>query len=247
MFNLFELFLLSILGSIIGLLGGAVFLLSKNLSKILQKHSVPFAAGVLITISLLTLIPESIDQIGEQALLVVLAAFFITYLVEHFVIDIHHHEQEVGHKHEISSFLVIVGDTIHNFIDGIAIAASYFVNPSLGLVTSLSTFLHEVPHEIGDFAVLLNAGYSRKKVFLINFISSCFTIFGAFTAVFFAENHTFLGVMLAISAGIFLYLGTIDFLPNIHHGYSKKSQPIIPLVLGILIMILTLTLIPHGH
>ena len=214
-----QLFLLALLGSIVALLGGVVFLYDRKLSSTLERHSIPFAAGVLVTVALLALIPEAFELIGESALVIVLFSFFGAYLLEHFLVSIHHHERHHHHGRvqESSVALVVMGDTIHNFIDGIAIAVSFFVNPGLGLATAFSTFLHEVPHEIGDFGILLSAGWKRRKILLINVISASFTIVGAFLTFFVAESNSFVGGMMAVSAGIFLYLGTIDFLPRISH------------------------------
>lgn len=253
MSDFLQLSLLAFFGSIIALAGGVVFLFSKRLSGFLQKHSIPFAAGVLITVSLLGLVPEAFLLIGERSLVILLISFFAAYLFEHFFLDIHHHDEdhhtEIHGKRHIgrSVPLVIVGDTIHNFIDGIAIAASFFVNPGLGFVSAFSTFLHEVPHEVGDFAILLKAGYSRKNVLLINVISASFTFAGAYVALFFAGSDIFIGVMISISAGIFLYLGAIDFLPHIETGYKNKTRAIIPLIIGVLIMLVTLMAVPHSH
>jgi zinc and cadmium transporter len=244
--EIIQLFLLALLGSIIALAGGVVFLFNRKLSSSLQKHSVPFAAGVLITVALLVLLPESFEQIGETSLLVVLASFFGAYLFENFFFHIHHHDADYKIK-KSQTALVIFGDTIHNFIDGIAIAVSFFVNPGLGLITAFSTFLHEIPHEIGDFGILLKAGWRRKNILIVNAISASFTIIGAFVTFFIAQNNTFVGIMLAVSAGIFLYLGAIDFLPNIGKEYKNKFTAVIPLALGIAIMLATVVLVPHAH
>ena len=246
MSEVLNLFLLALLGSIVALFGGVIFLYYPRLSGVLQKHSVPFAAGVLITVALLVLIPESVHEVGEASFLVVLASFFGAYLFENFFVHIHHHDSDHGVK-KSQIALVIVGDTIHNFIDGIAIAVSFFVNPGLGFITALSTFLHEIPHEISDFGILLNTGWKRGKILLVNIFSASFTIVGAFATYYISHNDTFVGVMLAISAGIFLYLGAIDFLPNIGRGYNKKTVAIIPLVLGVSIMLATVLLIPHAE
>jgi len=243
-----QLFLLALLGSIVALLGGVVFLYDRKLSSTLERHSIPFAAGVLVTVALLALIPEAFELIGESALVIVLFSFFGAYLLEHFLVSIHHHERHHHHGRvqESSVALVVMGDTIHNFIDGIAIAVSFFVNPGLGLATAFSTFLHEVPHEIGDFGILLSAGWKRRKILLINVISASFTIVGAFLTFFVAESNSFVGGMMAVSAGIFLYLGTIDFLPRISHGYTSRVKSLFPLVLGVAIMIAVLMLVPHA-
>lgn len=246
--DILNIFFLSLLGSIIALAGGVVFLFNKRLSGILEKYSVPFAVGVLITVALIGLLPEAIELIGTNSLIIMLVTFFSAFVFEYLLFDIHHHSDHDHHSRVTSSsILVIVGDTIHNFIDGIAIGASYFINPGLGLITAISTFLHEVPHEIGDFGILLRAGWKRKDILFINIISASFAILGAFTLVLFSENEVLIGSLLSMSAGIFLYLGTVDFLPEIAHMKSSKVKAIIPMLIGILVMFFTLNLIPHSH
>lgn len=246
--ELLNLLLLSILGSLIAILGGVVFLYSKNLAKFMQKYSVPFAAGVLVTVSLLGLIPEAEHEIGESAYLTVLISFIGVYLFEHIFFGIHHHDDE-GHVDikQSSVGLVIIGDTIHNFIDGVAIAVSYFVAPGLGLITALSTFLHEIPHEIGDFGILLKAGWKRKRIIVVNIISALMTVVGAFSVYLFDDNKILTGNLMAVSAGIFLYLGASDFLPRIEKENGNKFKNLLPLILGALSIIATMLLIPHEH
>ena len=242
-----NLFLLALLGSIIALFGGVVFLYNRTLSSILEKYSVPFAAGVLVTVSILGLIPESEHEIGELTYWIVLVSFIAVYVFEHLFFGIHHHGDGDDH-HEIkdsSVGLVIFGDTIHNFIDGVAIAASFMISPNLGLVTAFSTFLHEVPHEIGDFGILLKAGWKNKKILVVNIISSLMTVVGAFVVYFFSQSKGLNGSLMAVSAGVFLYLGASDFLPKIREQKLHKLKSILPLILGSAIIILTLLLIPH--
>jgi zinc and cadmium transporter len=142
--------------------------------------------------------------------------------------------------------LVIVGDTIHNFIDGVAIAASFLINPGLGLITAVSTFLHEVPHEIGDFGILLKAGWQRSHIFLVNLISASFSILGAILVVFVIPSEYLLGLLLAVAAGLFLYLGSSDFLPHADEGLTK-NKAMASLLVGTTIMLSVFWLIPHSH
>src|SRR3989339_713019 len=247
MSEVLNLFLLALLGSVIALFGGVVFLFNRKLSSVLEKYSVPFAAGVLVTVSLLGLIPESEHEIGEISHWIVLGSFLGVYLFEHLFFGIHHHGDDEDH-HEIkdsSVGLVIFGDTIHNFIDGVAIAASFMISPNLGFITALSTFLHEVPHEIGDFGILLKAGWKRSKILTINIISSLMTIVGAFLVYTFNQSDMLNGSLMAVSAGVFLYLGASDFLPKIKDQKLHRLKSILPLLLGSLIIILTLLIIPH--
>lgn len=239
--------LLSFLGSVMALVGGVVFLLKKSWAEALERNSVPFAAGVLISVSLIGLIPEAVHGLGESAFIYVLLAFVGTYLFEQFLLGIHHHPgHRDHHKHEIAAPLVIIGDTIHNFIDGVAIAATYMMSPGLGAITTLSTFLHEVPHEIGDFGILLKIGWRRLRVFWVNVFSASFTILGATATYWFFGAGEITGILLAISAGMFLYLGASDFLPSVHEGNNKYVQ-LFSFLAGVAIMILTLNLVPHSH
>ncbi|MEK7168817.1 MAG: ZIP family metal transporter [Patescibacteria group bacterium] len=242
------LLLQALLGSVIALFGGVIFLYNRRLSALLEKYSVPFAAGVLVTVSLLGLIPEAEHEIGESVYWIVLISFLGVYIFEHLFFDIHHHGDEDGHTHEIKTSsvgFVIFGDTIHNFIDGVAIGAGFLINPNLGLITAFSTFLHEVPHEIGDFGILLKAGWNRSRILVVNIISSLMTVVGAFTVYFFSHSETLNGTLMAISAGVFLYLGASDFLPKIETTSKNKFKSILPLIIGSGIIIVTILLLPH--
>jgi len=242
-----NIILLSLLGSIIPLVGGIVFLYNKSFARLLESYSIPFAAGVLITVSMVGLLPEAVHSFGEGAFVVLLITFFSAFVFEQFVCHLHHHDE---HDHDVdssSAFLILIGDTVHNFIDGVAIAVSYFITPGLGLITAISTFLHEVPHEIGDFGLLLKAGWKKKKILLVNIISSLMTVVGAVLVVLIKPANSVTGFLLAIAAGLFLYLGASDFLPSIHMHSKRGKKNMLALVLGVAIMLITLNLIPHGH
>lgn len=243
-----HLFLLALLGSIVALVGGITFLFKKSWSDFLERHSVPFAAGVLLTVSLLGLLPEAIHMLGELAFIVVLISFIGAFMFEHILFKVHHHHANRHSKsYESAIPLVIFGDTIHNLIDGVAITSGFLVNPGLGLVTAISTFLHEVPHEISDFGILLKAGWKKKDILIVNVLSASMTIVGAFLVYYFLRGAQEVGFMLALSAGLFLYLGASDFLPEIEKEEKKPLSAITPLLLGILVMYLTLNAVPHAH
>jgi zinc and cadmium transporter len=246
---LIAVLILSFIGSIAGLVGGVIFLIKEEWARALSKYAVPFAAGVLLSVSLLHLLPEAVHLTGEPAYFIVLIALLCSFFFEQYFAHLHHHE---GHKHvetKASAPLVVFGDTIHNFIDGVAIASAYLVDPYFGLVVTLSTFLHEAPHEIGDFGVLMSAGWSRGKTFLANLFSATATFPGALLVFFFLRDaHEKIGILLAVSAGIFLYLGASDFLPEV--GEEEKGVPtwkkLSLLVIGVLLMYV-LSIISPAH
>jgi zinc and cadmium transporter len=239
--------LLVLFGSLVALAGGVLCLGIKPLRQFLATYASSFAAGVLLTVSLLGLLPEAVHELDEAAFLWVLGAFVATYLFENFLFALHHHEDEAYHSHHTSAVpLIIFGDTIHNFIDGMAIAATYLASPGLGITTALSTFLHEVPHEMSDFGVLLHAGWRRTKIIAVNVLSAMSSFVGAWAVWLTAESLGVVGPLLAVSGGIFLYLAASDFLPKPGKNVSHKKAVGV-MLLGILIMYAALTLIPHEH
>lgn len=244
---LFSLLILAFIGSIAGLIGGAVLIFKKNWAKALTSNAVPLAAGVLLAVSLLDLFPEAVEEIGDQAFPIILVVFVVLFLTERFFFSLHHHsdKDQALHSHGLGKAkktivpTVILGDTIHNFLDGVAIAASFMISPSLGLVVALSTFLHETPHEIADFGILLSAGWSRKKALATNFLSALATFPGALLTYFYASGvESAVGVLLAIAAGLFLYIATTDFLPEVGRAQKKSSwRQALFLIIGILVIV----------
>lgn len=240
--SLLTLLLLTFIGSVAGLIGGVVFLIKKDWARKLSEYAVPFAAGVLLAVSLLHLIPEAFHQMGESAFVWVLGAFLFSFLFEEYFAHLHHHEHRKGTLKKATIPLILFGDTVHNFIDGVAIAAAFLADPTFGLIVAGATFLHETPHEIGDFGVLLSTGWSTTKTFTANLFSALATFPGALLVYFVLgpEAHEKIGALLAISAGVFLYLGASDFLPEVredghNHGVSVGKQLTL-LILGVLLM-----------
>ena len=251
------LLLFSFVGSVAGLIGGVVLLFKKEWAGKLASVSVPLAAGVLLAVSFLDLFPEAIEKAGELAFSVVLVVFVVLFMIERFFFYFHHHleggEAHTGHSHaygETVVSLVIFGDTIHNFLDGVVIGTSFLVNPSLSMVVAFSTFLHETPHEVADFGILLAKGWSRKRVFFANLFSSLATFPGAILSYFYADKlESGVGILLALAAGFFLYVATTDFLPEATHAPRRHlGQQALFLIIGILVIVVTRTIFPEvGH
>lgn len=248
MSQLLELLGLSLIGSVAGLVGGAVFLVKKSWAEKLCLFAVPFAAGVLLSTTFLHLLPEAVDKVGNNAYLFVLVALLASFFFEQYFAHLHHHDHHHENKLASSAPLVVLGDTVHNFIDGVAIASAFLTEPRFGLIVALATFLHETPHEIADFGILVAAGWSRKKVFVANVLSALTAIPGALLVFYFMRNaHEKIGLLLAVSAGIFLYLGASDFLPQVgeHKGDVAAWRRFLPLVLGVVMMYLLTLVIPE--
>ncbi|KKQ41429.1 MAG: zinc/iron permease [Microgenomates group bacterium GW2011_GWC1_37_8] len=251
------LFVYSFIGSVAGLIGGVVLLFKKDWAKSLATVSVPLAAGVLLALSLLDLLPEAVEEVGNTAFSVILIVFVMLFMVERFFFYLHHHQEQgethSGHSHQYGETvvpLIIFGDTIHNFLDGVVIGTTFLINPAFGMLVSFSTFLHETPHEIADFGILLAKGWSRKSAFFANFFSALATFPGAFLTYFYAERiEEGVGILLALAAGFFLYVATTDFLPEATHAPRKYlGQQAIFLIVGIAVIVIVRTLIPEvGH
>lgn len=238
---------LAFLGSVAGLLGGLILLANKKLGSFLSVHAVAFVAGVLLSVTILDLFPESIELLGQDTallaiLLVVVASFFLEQIVVHF-----HHHEEHGHTDIKSAIpLVMFGDSLHNFLDGVTIAAAFLVEPRLGFLVALATFLHELPQEIGDFGILLAAGWKKGKIVMFNLLTALATFVGAGATLVFANIASGLSnLLVAVAAGLFLYIAAADFLPKIGQRSKDPSWHQSLLFLsGVLIMIVITKAIP---
>jgi len=232
---------LAAIGSIAGLIGGVVFLIKDSWARKLSKYAVPFASGVLVSVSLINLLPEAQHALGDSAFMVVLVTFIASFFFEQFFASLHHHDHDHGGKSRNSIPLIIVGDTIHNFIDGVAIAAAYLTEPTFGLVVAFASFLHETPHEIADFGILVSSGWKKSKTFLTNFASALMTFPGALWVYYSFKGGAGdgrIGYLLAVSAGIFLYLGASDFLPEVAEEKHERFKNFTLLLMGVFIMIM---------
>lgn len=246
--TIFSLMLLCFIGSVAGLIGGIVLILSKKLAQSLAKYGIPLAAGVLLSTSFLDLLPHAYEEIGQRAFSWVLGTYVVLFIVEQFIIHLHHHDEGNGRKHSHNSIpLVIVGDTVHNFLDGVAIATAFLANPSLGLVVAFGTFLHETPHEIADFGILLSSGWSKSRAFWTNFFSSMATFPGAFIAFYAHQNFEIVsGILLSVAVGLFLYVATTDFLPRLgKFGNEFSMTKFIVFLIGILLIVIFTQFVPE--
>lgn len=245
------------LGGVGSLAGGVLLLFHKKLAESIPHVLVPFAAGALLSTAFFDLIPEAVDhgqKLGQETdvFFWVLIGIFFFYLLDRSIHWFQYHRTVQKGVHKAATVpLIILGDSVHNFIDGVAIAVTFLINPALGVVTTLATAAHELPQEIGDFAVLLHEGLSRKKVFLYNFLSALLSIAGALLTVLIGGHaiELLLSVALPITAGFFVYIALAKLLPEIHHE-EKKGYAIwetVSLFFGAGLIWLAITLLEHGN
>jgi len=247
---LFWILIFTFLGSFASLIGGVLLLWKKKLVEGKTLTLVAFAAGAMLAASFLDLIPEALQE-GEDsqsvlgAVLIGIIAFFF---LERFLFWYHHHSCPEGKECEApvpTIPLLIIGDTLHNFLDGIIIAGAFLVNTRLGVITSLAVGFHEIPQEIGDFGVLLALGMEKSKVLLVNILSALISFVGAVSAFYFlSASWQMIPYLIAFAAGNFIYIAASDLIPQLHRSFERKiaiSQTIF-FILGILVIWITTSL-----
>lgn len=239
--------LFSALGSLGVVLSCSVFLLVKEkIQKKVIPYLISFATGTLLTAAFLGLIPHALEHLGSsQTLLTVLIGILIFFVLEKAIIWRHCHNPNCIKEHNQTATMIILGDALHNFVDGVVIAASFLTSVPLGIAVSLSVIAHELPQELGDFGILLHSGYSKRKALLMNLLSSAATIPAAIIAYFALDKvQIFTPYVMAISAASFLYIALVDLSPDLHKK-TKLSQSlgqIASILTGVIVMLLLLKL-----
>lgn len=219
---------LSLVGSFAGLLVASSMLLFPDKARIrLVSWLISYAVGTLLGSSLLHLLPEALEQVAALGALSALLAGILTFFaLEKLVIWRHCHEQGECAAHNSAASLVIVGDAFHTFVDGAIIGAAVMTSVPLGVSTAIAAAAHEIPQEVGDFAVLLHAGYSRSRAIVLNLASGSTGVIGAIV-VYFAMGPFphLLPYFIAFSAGGFLYVAMSDLIPDLHRN-TRDANPI---------------------
>jgi len=215
----------SSIGGIFSLVGGILLLSNQKVAQKLANYATPFAAGALIAAVFLDLLTDGLEESSiDTVMWACLSGIVVFFFLERFLHWFHHHHEHKNEKpkdHRIG--LIIIGDTLHNALDGVAIAASFLVSVPTGIVTTIAVAAHEIPQEIGDFGLLLSRGMSRKKVLFVNLMSALATVVMAVItfAVGSAEKLP-VGVLIGVSAGFLLYIAMSDLIPSIHEESPKK-------------------------
>ena len=227
--------------SLISLVG--VFSLSINQKKLYKVliYLVSFSAGTLMGDAFLHLIPEAFES-GEGTIKIsfsILSGILVFFLIEKIIRWRHCHEEPCEQHPHPFSYVILVGDSIHNFIDGMIIATSFLVSVPLGIATTTAVVFHEIPQEIGDFASLVYAGFSRSKALFFNFLTALTAVFGAIVILAINLNVADLTVFLVpFAAGGFIYIAGTDLIPELHkhRGIKASFWQTIAFVLGIILM-----------
>lgn len=219
--------LFTFLGSIGALAGGFILLSREKFALKISHFLASFAAGVLLGSAFFDLLPEALHEGEEQGIDVffwTLAGIIIFFLTERFIHWFHHHEEHHDEEEIKSSLpLIIIGDTMHNFLDGVVIAATFMVSIPLGITTAIAVFAHEIPQEIGDFGLMLHKGLARGKIILVNILSAVVAIFGAILTYSLGDAlKQYIPILVAITAGFFIYIAASDLIPEIHHEKRKN-------------------------
>ena len=254
----------SLLGGVLSVLAASVFLLIKDeYQKKLLPHTVSFAIGALLGAALLALLPhallvdENVDfhDLGLTILIGLLGFFLLEKMVlwrhchsshcevhtpsNNITSEVHSHAHEHNHHDDknASGTLIIIGDAVHNLVDGVLIAAAFMTDIDLGIVTALAVASHEIPQEIGDFAILLNSGYKRKSALFFNVLASMATLVGAVIAYYSLQSmQSALPYILAIAASSFIYIAVADLIPGLHKKTELREtlQQITLIALGVI-------------
>ena len=206
---------------------------------------ISYAIGALLGAAFLEVLPHALEHGDAHRMAgTVLFGILIFFSLEKLVLWRHcHHDhceahdaQEPAHDHGRSGLMILVGDTFHNFVDGVLIAAAFMENTQLGIVTALAIIAHEIPQEVGDFLILLHSGYSRARALAFNMLSSLATLLGALLAYFaLSELTEWIPYLLSIAAASMIYVAVADLIPGLHKRTELKAtvQQISLICLGI--------------
>lgn len=236
--TLFLIIAFALLGSVCSVGFAALLLLFKGKRMLLVTASlIPYAIGTLLGAAFFGMIPHAQRQLsGEQVFPVVIAGLILFFMLEKFALWRHCHE-EPCEVHTRAGTMILIGDSLHNFVDGVAIAVAFDSSISLGVATSIAVIVHEVPQEVGDFAILLESGYSKARALWLNALSSSTTLLGAVMTFFLLPVvQPMVPYLLSISAASFIYIALADLVPGRRATGGLKSLswelPLIALGVG---------------
>lgn len=231
--------------SLISLIGITTLAFSMERLKKILIYLISFSAGALIGDAFIHLLPEAVEKSGFTINIsfYVISGIVISFVIEKFIHWRHCHMPcTEGHEHPFV-WMNLFGDSIHNFIDGLIIGASYLVSVPVGIATTVAVILHEIPQEIGDFGVLVHGGFSVKKAVLLNFATALAAVLGAIVVLALGGRATNMAAFLIpFAAGNFIYIASTDLIPELHKETTAKKSifQLAGFILGIGVMTLLL-------
>jgi len=239
------------LGGVLSVLAaGAFLLLPESMRARMLSPMVSFAIGALLGAAFLAILPHAFEVPGVDAhsvTLTVLCGILVFFLLEKMVIWRHCHTEDCeAHvpdmdkvRNAATGNLILIGDGIHNMVDGVLIAAAFLTDVHLGVVTSIAVIAHEIPQELGDFAVLLHSGFSRGKALVYNMLTSLTTVIGGVVAFYsLSLANRIVPYVLAVAASSFIYIAVADLIPGLHKRpeLSATMQQIVLIALGVTVI-----------
>ena len=215
----------SLLGGVLSVACAAVFALTARAAWV--PMLVSYAIGALLGAAFLELLPHAFEgaMSVRSVAATILAGIFAFFILEKLVLWRHFHAEDFNvqnhhadaHDHGRSGMLILIGDSFHNFVDGILIAAAFMENTQLGIVTALAIIAHEIPQEVGDFLILLHSGYSRMRAFMLNLLTSFAMFAGGLIAYFALQSlQEWVQIFIALAAASMIYVAVADLIPGLH-------------------------------
>ncbi len=229
--------------STLSLLGLSTFAIKKSLLQKMLTLLVGLSAGAMFGDVFIHLLPEIAHNNGFTLSIsfTFIAGILISLIIEKFINWNHCHDHDCKDTNEKAfAYMILYGDSVHNFIDGLVIGGSYLINPAIGIATTLAVVLHEIPHEIGDFGALLHGGFSREKALFANFISALTAVLGTlFALVAYQHIKQVQFYLLAFAAANFIYIAGTDLIPELHKesNVNKTLLQILFFILGVALML----------
>lgn len=259
------------IGGVLSVMAAGVFLLLPEAQRQqVLPHGISFAIGALLTGAFCGLIPHAFEAVAadeiEHLSATILAGILLFFMLEKLLVwrhchshacaahgedshDHHNHNNHAtnNHSRRVAGMFIILGDSIHNFVDGVLIGAAFLTDPQLGMVTSLAVAAHEIPQEVGDFAILLHSGYTRGKALFYNVLASLTTVIGGVLAYFsLGDLHHILPYFLTLAASSFIYIAVADLIPSLHQKTDiKTSLQQIGFILAGVVLILVMQGLAH--
>lgn len=233
--------------SFISLIAVVVLAIGEQRLKNIIFFLVSLAAGGLLGDVFIHLLPEAFEKFGQGLAmpLIIISGIFLFFILEKFLHWRHEHHIDCEHPIQPLGYINLVADGVHNGIDGMLIGVSYLASIPIGIATTIAVILHEIPQEIGDFGVLINSGFSRKKAIWFNFLSALFAVVGTVVALVIGERaRDMTAFMIPLTAGGFIYIAGSDLIPELHkeRKLSRSLLQLVAMVIGIGVMVVLVIL-----